>query len=491
MNRRDFLKRVSMSAATLCGARAWGQAADAAEQPNILLIIADDTTITELGCYGGSRVPTPNIDNLAAEGLRFRRAYVAMAMCVPCRHELYTGLYPMGSGACWNHSTSRDGTKSICHYLGGLGYRVGLTGKCHAEPDGVFPFERIKGFQPFCVHKKPVSRADTAGIAEFMTRRDSQPFCLAVGLVDSHIPWTTGAPEQFDRAAVDLPPTLPDLPEVRNDYVKYLAEVAELDRNAGVVLKALEDAGKRNNTLVIFTSEQGAQWPGAKWTNWEAGLRTGFICRWPGRIAAGDTTDALVQYADVLPTLIEAAGGKVDDLDGASFLDVLLGKSGKHREYAYAMHNNIAAGPPYPIRSVTDGRLRYIRNLLPETEFIQKHMEESIHRNGHVYWQAWKAAAKEPGRARELFLRFRKRPAEELYDTAADPKCLHNLAEDEAFSDAKQRLSRKLDAWMEAEGDPGAALDTQEAFYPRSLRKLREDRKKTRKRKAGKNASRS
>ncbi len=479
MNRRHFLKHMSLLGASLGMPAAWAQTEEQ-PKPNVLVIIADDTTHSELGCYGGARVPTPNIDRLASEGMLFRRAYVAMAMCVPCRHELYTGLYPMGSGACWNHSTSREGTKSVCHYLGGLGYRVGLTGKCHAEPETVFPFERIPGFEPNCVHKKPVSRADTAGIAAFMTRDREQPFFLAAGLVDSHIPWTTGAPEKLDKETVDLPPTLPDLPEVRNDYVKYLAEIAELDRNVGVVLKALDAAGKRENTLVIFTSEQGAQWPGAKWTNWEAGLRTGFICRWPGKIAPGSTTNALVQYADVLPTLLQAAGGGQPALDGKSFLPVLLGKTETHREYAYAMHNNSAAGPPYPVRSVTDGRHRYIRNLLPDKEFLQKHMEESIHKNGHVYWQAWKAAAEEPGRARDLFLRFRKRPAEELYDIVDDPECMNNLAAEEPFQRIKARLSDVLDAWMETEGDPGAPLDTPEAYYPRSVKKLRQSQKKTR-----------
>jgi len=480
MNRRRFLKVMSLAGASLYAGKPWCEGAKPEQKPNVLLIIADDTTWSDVACYGGRNAATPNIDGLAAEGMCFRRAYVGMAMCVPCRHELYTGLYPMGSGACWNHSTSREGTESICHYLGRLGYRVGLTGKCHAEPRSVFPFERIEGFEPNCVHKQPVSRADVAGITEFMTRSDTQPFCLAVGLVDAHMPWTTGAPESTDEKERPLPPTLPDLPAVRQDYAKYLAEVAELDRNVGKVLDALDVAGQRDTTMVVFTSEQGAQWPGAKWTNWEDGLRTALVIRWPGRVKPGSETHALVQYADLLPTLIHAAGGRAD-LDGTSFLDVLLGVKARHRDYAYAMHNNVPEGPPYPVRSVTGGRYRYIRNLTPEAEYIERHMEETIHRNGHLYWQAWKAAAQEQSPARDLFLRYRKRPAEELYDIEEDPHCLDNLAERPQYTRAKADLARALEAWMATEGDPGAPLDTQEAFYPRSLKKMREDLRAARK----------
>lgn len=474
MNRRHFMTRLSSAGALLFAGSNLCGAQDRPEKPNILLVIGDDTTWADLPCYGGKNVATPNIDALAAEGMLFYNAYTCMAMCVPCRHELYTGLYPLGNGSCWNHSTSRDGVRSICHYLGDLGYRVGLTGKCHAQPKSVFPFEIIDGFEPDCVHKQPTSRAEVAGIEAFMTRNDAEPFCLAVGLVDAHFPWTTGSPETINGDEVVLPPTFPDIPEVRTDYVKYLAEVVELDRNVGRVLKALEDSGKRDDTHVIFTSEQGAQWPGAKWTNWEDGLRTGLIIRWPGKIKAGSETDALVQYADILPTLLEAAGDSDVVLDGKSFLNVLLGTQGWHRDYAYAMHNNVPEGPPYPIRSVTDGRYRYIRNLQPDLEYAERHMEENMHLNGHPYWPAWKKAAEEESRARELFLRFRRRPPEELYDTRKDPHCLNNLADNAEYAAMKFKLSRTLDAWMKAEGDPGAALDTREAYEPRSLQKMME-----------------
>jgi len=112
----------------------------AAERPNLLFIIADDCTFSDIGCYGG-QAQTPRIDALAGEGLRFTRCFQSAPMCSPTRHNLYTGLYPVKSGAYPNHTFARDGTKSIVHYLQPLGYRVALSGKKHIAPREVFPFE--------------------------------------------------------------------------------------------------------------------------------------------------------------------------------------------------------------------------------------------------------------------------------------------------------------------------------------------------------------
>ena len=114
-----------------------------AEKPNIVIILADDCTHSDLPMYGGQNARTPNLEQLAAEGLVFNRAYLAEAMCQPCRAELYSGLYPMRNGCAWNHSASLPETLSMPHYLGALGYRVGLAGKVHVLPKQAFPFERV------------------------------------------------------------------------------------------------------------------------------------------------------------------------------------------------------------------------------------------------------------------------------------------------------------------------------------------------------------
>lgn len=433
-------------------------AASRAAAPNFLVIMADDASFHELPLFGGQNIRTPNIDRLAAEGMLLRRAYVAMSMCVPCRAELYTGLYPMRNGVRWNHVGATPGTRSVTHHLGERGYRVGLTGKLHATPRSVFGFEMIDGFEPNCV-------AETAGydctrIKEFMARDPRQPFYLVVALVAPHAPWTVGDRSRFDPAKLRLPPYIVDTPETRAEMVAYYAEYEYMDMQVGEILRALAESGRAQDTLVLYTSEQGGQWPGAKWTNWEAGIHTGMVVRWPGRVVPGTATEALVQYADVLPTFLEAAGGdpRKVDFDGRSFLPVLEGRAAKHRDYVYAMHNNLPEGPPYPIRAVLDARHHYLRNLNPDTLYIEKHVTGRVEHG--KYWPTWMWASADHPHAYAMVQRYLRRPAEELYDLSADPFELHNLAADPAFAETKRRLAGELDRWMKAQGDPGAEVDT-------------------------------
>lgn len=440
----------------------WSSVAAAAEKPNVLIVMADDATFRDLPLWGGKNVKMPNLDHLASEGLVFDQAYLSISMCLPCRTELNTGLYPVRSGACWNHSAARPGTKSMAHYLGDLGYRVGIAGKTHLVPTSVFPYEMIEGYQRNCV--APTAEHDPQYIREFMSRDDDQPFCLVVGLVLPHVVWTVGDPSHFKPKALKLPPNLADLPQTRQDFARYLAEIEYLDKQIGEILETLEGTGHAKETLVLFTSEQGAQFPGCKWTNWDVGVHTGVVIRWPGKIAPGGRTDAMIQYADVLPTLIEAGGGTVNpaDFDGTSFLPVLLGKKDTHRQYTYAMHNNVPEGPPYPIRSIRDTEFRYIRNLTPDEIYIERHiMGVEAH---NPYWAKWMYMSGEKEQAYDLIKRYMRRPAEQLYHTAKDPYEMTNLADDPAYADVKARLSAELDRWMQSQDDPGIALDTKEAL---------------------------
>ena len=436
--------------------------------PNVLIIIADDLTYSDLPLYGGTNVETPHIDRLTEQGLVFHRAYQSMAMCVPTRSELYTGQYPTSNGAAWNHSPVRPGTRSIVHHLRGLGYRVGIAGKVHVRPRKAFPFEMVPG-----VERNPVAETagfDPAGMRAFMERSGEEPFALVVGLTSPHRPWTVGEPGHFDPEQIELPPYLVDTPATRTFMTRYLAEVEVLDRQVGRTLGALRAAGEEDDTLVLFTSEQGAQWPGAKWTNWEPGVRTAIVARWPGHVAAGGHTDAMVHYADVVPTLVEVAGGQAGEygFDGRSFLGVLEGRREEHRDYAYSMHNNVPEGPPYPIRSVTDGEYRYIRNLTPGAVYMIKFVLGRSARNDRDdYWGSWIFAATERAKANALVQRYLRRPAEELYHTSQDPEQLNNLAGEPKYEEVKERLSNALDKWMRSEDDPGRALDTRDAFQNR------------------------
>ena len=434
--------------------------------PNFLIIMADDCTHNDLPLYGGRNAKTPNIDSLAAQGLTFNRAYLSEAMCQPCRAELYSGQFPLRNGCAWNHSASRPGVKSMPQHLRPLGYRVGLAGKTHVKPDSAFPFEKVGGFDPNCV-RDPTRAHDLAGVNEFLSR-DQQPFCLVVALVEPHVPWVMGDASQYPPRKIQLPPNIADTPRTRADFGKYLAEITYMDGQVGELLGALDKSGKADDTLVLFTSEQGSQFPGCKWTNWDTGVHTALVARWPGRVAAGKRTEAIVQYADVLPTFIDAAGGAASgaEFDGHSFLPVLKGEAESRREFAFGLHNNVPEGPRYPIRTVTDGEWRYIRNLLPEEMYIEKHLM-GVQGDGKLnnpYWSTWVFHSWNRPAIYNLVKRYTRRPAEQLYHTSEDAFEMTNLADDPRHAAIKKRLRAKLEAWMKSQGDPGAPQDTDEAI---------------------------
>ncbi len=449
-----------------------GFTAYAAGQPNILIIMADDCTYNDLPLYGGQNARTPNIDRLAAQGLTFNRAYLCEAMCQPCRSELFSGQYPMRNGCAWNHSASRSTVTSMPHYLRELGYRVGIAGKVHVKPAKAYPFQNVPGFDASCV-RNPTQPHDLAGVAKFMGK-DEKPFCLVIALVEPHVPWVMGDASKYPPKKLKLPPNIADTLRTRQDYSKYLAEITYMDGQVGEILQALEKSGRAKDTLVLFTSEQGSQFPGCKWTNWDTGLHTGLIARWPGKVTAGKRTNALVQYADILPTLLEAAenrdeGGssKLDYRpDGRSFLSVLLGETDRHREFVYGLHNNIPEGPAYPIRTVSDGTYRYIRNLRPDELYIEKHlmgMKGNAVLN-NPYWATWVREAWANPYTYKLVKRYMHRPAEQLYHTANDAYEMNNLATEEAQAPRLKRMRAELDRWMKTQGDPGAPADTQKAI---------------------------
>lgn len=429
-------------------------------QPNMLIILADDCTCSDLPLYGGQNAKTPNIDKLATEGLLFQRAYLSSAMCQPCRAELYSGQYPLHNGCAYNHSSSRPTTTSLPQYLQPLGYRVGLAGKVHVSPRKAFPFENVPGFDDNCV-RNPTNPHQLAGVEEFITRSSDQPFCLVVALVEPHMPWVMGDASQYPPAKLKLPPTMGDTPVTRKHFSTYLAEITYMDDQVGQILAVLEKSGKRDDTVVLFSSEQGSQFPGNKWTNWDTGVHTALIASWPNHIPNGQTTQALVQYADVAPTLIELAGGTVPEttqIDGTSFKSVLLEGASQHRQFVYHMHNNIPEGPSYPIRAISDGRFRYIRNLTPERIYIEKHLMGGGRLN-NPYYATWLGADAKRTDIYHLLNRYMNRPAEELYLLEQDPYEMTNLIDDSQHAEILSKLRTELDQWMELQQDPGAEVD--------------------------------
>ncbi|MFC1633856.1 sulfatase [Planctomycetota bacterium] len=464
MNRRQFIKSAGIGTVgwTLFGRSTHARAAES-KRPNIMLIIGDDMTCEDCEPYGSKQVRTPNMARLAREGMCFDRMFTATAMCAPTRQQLYTGMYPVRNGAYPNHSKVYDGVKSLPHYLKAFGYRVGLIGKKHFGPPASFPFETVGN------SKKGAS--DTKAIAEFVNRDKQQPYCLIVCSKEPHGPWDKGDPSTYKAEELTVPPYLVDCPHTRQDLTKYFAEITYLDGQLGDCMKIVDESGRRDNTMVIFTSEQGSSFPfGGKWTCYETGLKTAFIVRWPTAVKAGPRNSALTQYTDVTPTLIETAGGAPETIhtgrpdahgatgfDGRSFLNVLLGKTNKHRDYVYGAHTTrgiINGSACYPVRSVRDGQYKYIWNPNHTSVFYNV-----VATNPKDLLQTWKDIGKTNPAVAARARFYQHRPEEELYDLEKDPYELTNLADNPACVEIKTRLRKELERWMAQQGDEGNATE--------------------------------
>ena len=419
-----------------------------ATKPNLLLIIADDCTYRDLEVYGG-QAKTPNLNRLAAAGLTFSRCFQAAPMCSPTRHCLYTGIYPVKSGAYPNHTFVNDGVGSIAIYLKDAGYRVALSGKTHINPPEAFPFE----------YSKKNNNPDEEKIDRFLKDHagNDMPFALLACSNEPHSPWNKGDRSQYPPAQLQLPPIYVDAPVTREGFSRYLAEITYFDGQVGRIVGMLDKHGLGNNTLVIVLSEQGNSFPFAKWTCYDAGLQSGMIARWPGVIEAGSKTDAMVEYVDIVPTLLEAAGlPRPQVLDGRSFLAVLKAQTNEHKHFVYGLHTTrgiINGSDHYGVRSVRTGNYLYIRNLTPDVRF----QNAATKNENFKQWE--QMAADGNPRAKRIINRYRHRPAEELYDVVADPWNTRNLAKSAPLASIKTELRVKLDAWMQSQGDEGQATE--------------------------------
>ncbi len=426
------------------------------ERPNIVVIIADDLLSSEISFLGGKNINTPNIDRIAQEGVSFTHNYASMAMSVPVRASMYTGLYPVRNGSYSNHRDTYFGTRTVNEYMPEEGYRVGRTGKDHPVTKDVYFFDEIPGFTVGCTSKKAPYSVE--GIRKWISE-GADPFLLYVCSINPHAPWTWGDPSEFDPDKLVMPDNCVDSPEMRQIFCKYLAEVRALDNEVGSVYEMLKETGKLDNTIIMFLGEQGPQFPGGKWTLWNPGVHSALFARYPRKIKAGSMCDAIVQYEDLLPTFIDIAGGKPrPELDGVSFKKALYGESNSCRKYAFGIHNNIPEGTPYPIRSIRDDRYALILNLTPDTEYYEKHLMRADGGPTNV-WPAWLNAAKSDKRARQLIDRYVKRPSVEFYDVKNDPWEMNNLAGDKKYKAKIEKMQKELFKWMEEQGDTGANLD--------------------------------
>ena len=419
-------------------------------RPNFVFILADDCSYRDLELYGGP-AKTPHLNRLATEGMTLRRCYQAASMCSPTRHALYTGLYPVKSGAHPNHARAYENVESIPHYLGDAGYRVTLAGKTHIGPPSVFPFEYLDEFaEP---EQGQVSIVDGWRYPEVFellsgSRDQGQPFCLFLCSNEPHAPYNKGDPTPYRDAALS-----PQQFEFQREaYARYLAEITYFDGQVGEIMRMLDELGLRQSTLLMVATEQGSGFPFGKWTCYEIGVASGLVASWPGSIEAGSESSAIVEYTDVVPTILEAAGAAIPEkIDGRSFLPVLRGERTSHSDYAFSLQTTrgvMGYEEPYGIRSVVGERYRYIRNLFPENRF-------SIPASRSILQEANNLDEADQSRAR----RYVSRPAEELYDVIADPYCRKNLVNDATLRETRDRLSGVLDAWMVDQVDWGRQIE--------------------------------
>lgn len=434
----------------------------AEERPNLVLFLADDCTFRDLGCYGGTHSFTPAIDQLATEGMRFTKCYQAAPMCSPTRHNLFNGMFPVRTGAYPNHTFVDPWVKSLPHYLSELGYRVALLGKRHIGPRENYPFEYLGD------KAKGTDHIDLGLAEKFLAEvaESEQPFCLVVCSHQPHGPFTLGDRSLFDAKTIPLRSNMVDTPATREQFTAYLAEIHFMDGQVSTLRKQLEQHALKQNSLFVFLSEQGNSFPFSKWTCYEDGVRSAMIASWPSRIKPGSTTEALVEYNDILPTFIAAAGGEVPaQLDGVSLLPLFENPNQKGKEYAFSMQTTrgIINGSDYfGIRSVTDGQFRYIYNLSPEASFSNA---VTVPRGDDRLWGSWLKQAKSKTEAAQLVQKYLTRPAEELYDLQADPDNMENLAEHQDYQKQKKRLREALLDWMSDCGDKG--LETELLAFQR------------------------
>ncbi|WP_161554477.1 sulfatase family protein [Sinomicrobium soli] len=423
-------------------------------RPNIVLILGDDLGYGDVSAYGNTRVHTPHIQELADNGMCFDNMFTSTAMCSPTRQQILTGLYPVRNGAYPNHSHVYEGTRSVAHYMQDAGYRTAITGKRDFGNKASFPFTFLGGQNWDNGKGRGI---DLQKAREYM-EKGGKPYFLVVASNQPHVPWVRGNADAYPPEGIEVPGYLVDTPETRQALSKYYAEVTYLDSLVGQCVDMVRQSSGKDNTIIVFTSEQGAQFPFAKWTCYDQGLKTAFIINWPGRISPGSRNSALTQYVDVVPTLLDLAGVDPDTVntgnkavngetgfDGKSFRNVLFDGENAFRDYVYGVHTTrgiINGSDNYPVRSVRNKEYLYIHNLNASETFTNIETRQGV-------VTSWKKKDRERAEA------YSHRPEKELYDVRKDPYQLNNLAPLPEYEDVIRKMDRELQAFMGQQGDEG------------------------------------
>lgn len=432
----------------LCAPAAWAQAA----RPNIVWLVLDDAS-PNLGCYGDSFARTPNMDRLAREGMRFTSAFTHAPVCAPSRSGLITGMYPTAIGSMHMRSQLVNPPETFTALLRAAGYHVVWPGKTDfnfAPPEGA-------------------ATANYAPAGAFDSKKDwvaeglpaERPFFAFLNIGVTHEGMIRSAPEQFakltarlkpeerhDPAKVFVPPYYPDAPEVRKDLAHYYDLMTAADYIIGDILRTLDERKLAGNTIVFLFSDHGRGMPRAKRWIYDSGMRVPLIVRWPGHIKPRGVNDDLISFIDFAPTILRLAGAEVPArMQG----QVFLGPEAKRRRYIFAARDRMDETFDR-IRAARDKRFKYIRNFHPELPYAQR-IATNEQSPTMQAWRRLNAAGQLTGAAK-LFFALAK-PPEELYDTAADPFEVRNLAGDPKYQAKLRELRGQLDKWIVETGDLG------------------------------------
>lgn len=402
------------------------------DRPNILYLHSHDT-----GRYVqpyGEPVPMPNVQALADQGVLFREAFCAAPTCSASRACLLTGQYGQSNGMLglahrgWS---LRDYRHHIVHTLRKVGYTSTLIGEQHiSKEQGVIGYDEVL--------KIPTTRVDSVAplAMEVLRRPRERPLFLSVGFFETHREFL--GPGSLRDVHYSKPPNnLPDTPEVRADVAAFKASARSLDHGVGMVLNQLDASGLMDDTLVIFTTDHGMPFPGAKATLYDRGLGVMLVLRGPEPFNGGRVIDALVSHIDIYPTVCEYLEiERPPFLQGVSLMALLHGHTTSAREEIFAGSTWHAAYEPQ--RAVRTERHKYIRRWGERLTPVLANTDD--------------------GPSKDLLLRNgwaeRVIPREQLYDLLFDPNEANNLLDDPDYAAVLADLRGRLETWMRDTEDP-------------------------------------
>jgi len=437
--------------------------AAAPARPNILFVLSDDHSYPFLSCYGDANVRTPNIDRLAAGGMRFHRFFTVAPQCVPSRAGYLTGRSAVAARMTrFSAALPRDEVTFLELLRQKGGYQTGIAGRSFhldgsarsgtarggPEISGIMERNGLRTFADRVDYLRTGSDEQAVEQTEEFLKSvpAGKPFALWLNFSDPHHVWNAPAEFRPPPASLKLPPHWPDLPGMREQLADYCAEVNRVDAAMGRVLAILERFGRANDTLVIFAGDNGAALPHGKGSLYDPGCNVPLVIRWPGVIGPGGESRALLSGEDIAPTLLAAAGlAPGPRMSGVSFLPLLHGENFTPRRHVFTERGPHGSAPVtvnmrnsgYDLsRAVRSDRYKFIYNCTPWIPY------SPVDSAGGAAWReitaAHAAGTLSPGVAATYF--SHPRPVYELYDLESDPSELKNLSGSPALREVEQGL---------------------------------------------------